>query len=143
MCEGRVRRGQSAESFGHEFAQLVERMYRLQGEMSNYHILRFEDLTQDPLTFLKRLYQLAGLDVGQLKKVRLLARPITTKDGDRKITMKGGNKKISWYSFDELTAYIRPEINTNQRTLLSKEDRETFLRLAGSTMEKVGYDADR
>ena len=143
MCEGRVRRGQTAADFGQEFVRVVERMYQLQTEMSNYHVLRFEDMTADPLGFLKKLYHLAGLDVGQLKKVRLLARPITTKEGDRKVTMKGGDRRISWYSFDELTAYIRPEINTNQRTLLSKEDRETFMRLAGPTMEKAGYGTDR
>ena len=139
MCEGRVRRAQSAEKFGKEFTTIVEQMIRFGGEMSNYHILRFEDLVQDPIAFLRKLYGLVGLEIGDLRKVRLLARPITTKEGDRKVTMKGGNKKISWYTFDELTHYIRPDINSNQRTLLSEADRSTFLRLAGATMEKMGY----
>jgi len=142
LLEGRVRRGQSASGFAMEFSAVTERMLQLSEEMKNFHLLRFEDLVSDPVLFLRKVYDLAGLNVGDVRKVRMLTRPITDSKGNRSITMKGGNRELAWYTFEQFRQYIRPEINTNQAKLLSREDREAFVRVAGRMMERLGYAVD-
>jgi hypothetical protein len=141
LLEGRVRRGQTAEGFGQEFTAVTGKMLQLSREMNNYHLLRFEDLVADPVGFIHKVYTLAGLNIGELKKVRLLSRPITDSKGNRSITMKGGNREVAWYTLDQLREYIRPDINVNQSKLLSNEQAGAFLRIAGGMMENLGYES--
>jgi len=139
LLEGRIRRGQRAEHFGQEYKAVVSKMLDLQDKMPNYHVVRFEDMVTDPVGFIKRIYECAGADLNEVKKVRLMARPITQKDGQREITMKGGYRQVRWYAVDELKDFIKPNINKNQEKLLKPEDKQQFINIAGEAMERAGY----
>jgi hypothetical protein len=137
-CEGRTRRGRSAEAFGHVYHAVAGKMLSLEKEMPNFHLFKYEDMVAKPLEFLDRLYELAGLEKNEVPKIRLLSRPITDKDGQR-VILKGGDRQVVWYTYDELRGYIRTDINENQIKQLSPADRSAFLSVAGPMMERLGY----
>jgi len=138
LCEGRTRRGGSAERFAYVFNAVVNKMLILSTEMDNYHILRYEDMVLNPLNFMQRVYTLARLDRSKVAKVRMESRPVMGADGTRSL-LRGSLKRLYWYTYDELRGYIRTDVDDNQIRQLSPMNRKTFLSLAGGTMERLGY----
>jgi len=140
-CEGRTRRGGSAERFGHVYSAVVKKMLALAGEMPNYHVLRYEEMVSQPIEFMRKVYGLVGLDPAEVPKVRLESRPVTDRQGAR-VILKGSQRRVYWYGLDDLRGYIRSDINENQIRQLLPADREKFLSLARKTMEQLGYPVD-
>jgi hypothetical protein len=138
ICEGYVRRGGSAKGFAELYVRVAERMLHLQREIPGYQVLRYEEMVADPIGFLGKIYSIAGLDLKEVPKIRMLTRPITDKDGQRVIT-KGGYRQVIWYTPDELRKTVRSDINENQIRQLDGESKRAFLSVAGPMMERLGY----
>ena len=138
ICEGYVRRGATPEMFGNLYNVVGEKMLEVSEKIPHYHILRYEDMVADPVTFLRKVYPLADLNIDEVPKFRVLTRPITDKDGKR-VLMKGEFRQVLWYPLNELKASIRSDINENQIRQLGAENKARFLSVAGKTMEKLGY----
>lgn len=140
LCEGYVRRGDSAERFGQIYEQVCSKLIEDEQRLPNYHILKFEDMMNDPLSFLERLYALAGLDIARIDKIRLQAKQSMDKDGVRRHTL-GTDVfgEVRWFSKDQLSTRFRKDVNDNQIARLSEADKEAFLRHARRSMEHFGY----
>lgn len=138
VCEGRVRRGYSAEVFAHDYNKIIDKMFALEAEMPNYHIFRFEDMLADPLAMLHRLYELAGLEVSALKKVRLESKATLDSSGKHVLT-KGRDRQVFWYELSDLNRHIKKDVNKNQLRNIKPEDKSIFLSIAGETMERLNY----
>lgn len=138
VCEGHVRRGRTAEEFGHMYKRLVTRMLEDAARLEYYHIVRFEDMISDPLRLLDKIYQLAGLSVNELQKVRLQLKPTVDRRGHHGLA-GGYDRQVIWYDVDDLHSHFRPEVDENQVSQLAPGDREAFLRIAQVTMEHLGY----
>ena len=138
ICEGRVRRGSSSVKFAHDYNTIVNKMHAYNEQMSNYHILKYEDMVTAPIDFLKQVYQIADLDVSSVEKIRLESKPIMDETGQHGLT-KGHNRQVFWYDLEDVNKHIRSDINENQIKQLKPKDRDKFLSIAGSTMEKLGY----
>jgi hypothetical protein len=138
ICEGYVRRGGSAEGFGHLYNRVAARMLHLREVIPGYEIFRYEDMTDDPLGFFHKVYLSAGLDAAKVPKIRQLARPVTDKDGTRVIS-KGRYRELVWYEPEEFRRTVRSDVNDNQIRQLDRSSRNEFLHVAGQTMERLGY----
>jgi len=140
VCEGHVRRGWHAYSYGTVYDGLVSRMLADAERMSNCHLVRFEDLLSAPDDFVARLYDLCGLDLSEVAQFRMERMPTVQKDGQWKMRFDDvAENSIRWFPRRELREHIEPDVDRNQIALLSDEQRDGFLETASDVMERVGY----
>lgn len=139
ICEGSLRRRYTAEEIGTEYHTVVSRMLMYRDTMPNYHILRYEEMVSDTAAFTKKLYQLAGLDIGEVPKFRLEARPVTTADGKHERLKGSYDRQLFWYELENIQQHVRSDVNENQIKKLPAEEKKKFLAIAGGMMEQLGY----
>ena len=131
ICEGQVRRGKNAAAYGRRYALTCEQMLADAKRISDFHLLRYESLTEDTLGSASDIYRRANLDESQLEKFRLVVGADGRTGGDA--------DRLRWYRADEFAAEIRPSFDDEQIGKLSQKDRNAFLHEAGSVMKKLGY----
>jgi hypothetical protein len=108
--------------------------------ITNYHILKFEEMVSDPVGFMKIIYEYSGLDFAKVEKVRLQAKRSMNEDGTRSYTFGGSkDRETHWFALKELRNYVRKGVNENQIDRLSPQDKDAFLRQARRSMEILGY----
>lgn len=140
LCEGYVRRGWKSADVGRMYEKVCQKIITDSQTLNRYHIVRFEDMVSDPLSFMEKIYSLADLDIQAVPKVRLQAKRSMDKDGTRKYTFGGSkDRETHWFDIDELDKFVRKDVNANQADQLSVEDRETFFREASKSLEFLGY----
>lgn len=120
------------------YRRLVSRMLEDAARLEDYHVVRFEDIISHPVRLLRKIYQLAGLDVDKLRKVRLQLKPTVDRQGRHGLA-GGYDRRVVWYDLDDLPSRFRPDVNENQIRQLTPGDREAFLRIAQVSMERLGY----
>jgi len=138
LCEGLMRRGRSVESCAELYRRLVDKMLSDSERNERYRIVRFEDILRDPLGEMASLYQHAGLDLEQVEKIRLQSRPTLSRSGEHRLE-RGTEGQLVWYTKDEARSHFHPDIDAIQAAKLSAADRDSFLKVAGTTMERLGY----
>jgi hypothetical protein len=138
ICEGFVRRGGKAEKFAQIYKLVVEKMLEYNAQMPNYHIVRYEDMVNNPLEFLHEAYENAQLDIKQLQKVRFQSKAVMGRQGKYNL-LKGSDRQVFWYDLADMRKHIKPDINENQIQQLRTRDKSKFISIAGETMEKLGY----
>jgi hypothetical protein len=143
LCEGYVRRGIAAEDCAQMYRLLVGKMFSDASRLRNYHIVRFEDLTRDPVAAMQVLYRHARLDFEAVEKVRmqLQFRPTTSISGEHRLE-RSFDRQIAWYAKADLPSLFRTDIDRIQAARLSARHREAFLKIAGDTMEMLGYSSE-
>lgn len=140
LCEGYVRRGRTAEAVGRMYETVCQKMIHDSQTIPNYNIVRFEDMVSDPLSFMKKIYSFAGLDINNISKVRLQAKRSMDKNGTRKYTFGGvKDRETHWCDIEDLDKFVRKDVNENQANQLSPQDRDAFLQQAKKSMEYFGY----
>ncbi len=140
LCEGYVRRGWKAEEVGKMYNVICQRMILDSQHIPRYHIVRFEDMVSDPVSFMKKVYSYSGLDISKVSKVRLQAKRSMDKDGIRRYTFGGSNdREIHWFDIEELNNYVRKDVNKNQAYFLSPEDKRIFNEQAEKSLKSLGY----
>lgn len=138
ICEGYVRRGHSAESIAEIYRSVVQRMLKSNAEMSNYHLLYYEDMVKNPLEFMHMTYNLVELDIKKVRKVRLQSKKIMNAEGSRS-RLEGRDRQVFWHEPSQLHKHIKQDVNENQIRQLSENDKARFLSIAGDVMEELGY----
>jgi hypothetical protein len=140
ICEGHIRRRHSAEAFGQMYEAVCQKMIHDSQTVPRYHLVRFEDMISNPIEFMEKIYSYAGLDMSQVKKVRLRAKASMSKDGVRRHTF-GGRKdwEYEWFHISEMKNILRGDVNENQINRLSEKDKKIFLEQAGESMRSLGY----
>ncbi len=135
VCEGHVRQGKSASKVGRLYRLMVEKMLADRQCSPNFHVIRFEDLSQQPLQYLKHLIVRLGLNPFQLNHVHL-DRPTQPTDFNLE-SIETTNQQ--WTKLSDLPQQLDPDADDRQIRQLRPTHREQFLREAGSTMEQLGY----
>ena len=140
LSEGFLRRGWTAEEFGLLYENVCQKMIHDSTVFPNYKIVRFEDLLTDPVKVLKQIYEHSRLDVNQVSKFKLQAKPSMDKDGKRRYTFGGEvNRERHWFPLNEIPSCLRRDVNENQIAQLTDENRRLFLNGARASMEFFGY----
>jgi hypothetical protein len=138
VCEGHVRRGHSPEDVGKRYQLLVDKMCDDANQLARYELLRFEDILNQPIETLNRVYLHAGLDITKVGKIRVHARRVMDAHGNHRLI--GENEwELTWIEQYQLERFLQRNVDENQARMLSYPDRNVFLRHAGDAMERLGY----
>ncbi|MCA9215876.1 MAG: sulfotransferase [Planctomycetales bacterium] len=139
VCEGHVRRGQSPREVGERYQKLVDKMCDDAHQLARYEIFRFEDILNQPIETLNRVFLHAGLEISKLDKIRVHTRRVMDAHGNHRLRKGKYEWELAWISLDQLEDYLDRNVDANQAKLLSYSDRNEFLRYAGAAMERLGY----
>jgi len=138
ICEGFTRRGSSVEKIAQIYKLVVEKMLEHNAQMSNYHIVRFENMVTSPGESIRQMYKQAELGINELGKIRLQSKSVMDRHGNYGLR-KGRDRQVFWYNISDLHEHMLPDIDNNQIRQLSLSNKTKFLSIAGETMEKLGY----
>jgi hypothetical protein len=138
LCEGYVRRGGKPQDCAEMYRLLVGRMQDDASRLKNYHIIRFEEVVRDPIGAAEEIYKHAGLDFAEVDKVRMQLKPTLSSAGEHRLE-RGADRQVVWYAKTDLPHHFRMDIDRIQATRLSPADRQAFLKIAGGTMDMLGY----
>jgi hypothetical protein len=141
ICEGHLRRGRSAAEIGWRYNLLVRKMISDAEKDPNYHLIRFEDLLQNPWQTLQAAYARAGLDASLVQQVRMQARRVMDAQGNHRLCGKQ-EWELMWLKPPALDSYLQRDVDKNQIKRLSKVDQRAFLQHAAEAMEMLGYTAE-
>ena len=140
LCEGFMRRGWTVERFGKMYARVCNQMIEESKWMPRYHILRFEDILDNPAAAIEEAYEWLGLEMLPGMKFRLQSKRSMDKNGQRSYLFGGEkDREVFWFPMEELKEHLRPDVNQNQIAQLSKQDKEVCLDLIREPMEYFGY----
>ena len=139
LCDSYIRRGSSAKEFGQIYEWISQKMISDETSLRNYYIVRFEDLLNDPISFVKDVYIKAGLDLTQVGKFGLKAKTSIDKDGVRKLMFGSFAGERVWVPLERLGDHIRKDVDKNQIDRLRPEEIREFLKYANNSMKYFGY----
>jgi hypothetical protein len=134
VCEGHIRRGSTASEYGKLYARVCGQLLSDSRRLDNFHLFRYEELTQDTLKTSERIFELADLDSGCVPKFRL----VVGNEGDRGRT-GGSAVDLRWFSPQEFAETITPGVDEEQIQKLSSRSRDEFLQEAGDILNSLGY----
>jgi len=139
LYEGHKRHGisNSPAEFAEFYRRLAQRMIVDSQRFASYHIIRFEDILENPLAAMKQSYQQAGLKFEAVDKIRLKAKEHLHADGKRYSDYEVG--KHYWFEFDQLDQIIEPAINIYQSHNLTNQEKDAIRSLAESCMTYFDY----
>lgn len=140
LCEAYLSYGMvsSAVEFGKIYQKVTQKMIQDNRRLERYYIVKFEDIVNDPVKLLKLLYSYAKLDLNGIEKIRLKAKPHYNEKGNT-ITKYPSGTKV-WLSFDQVNAFLDPNINEYQINKLSEDDKSSFMNIAHESMNYFSYE---
>ncbi len=139
LCESYVRRGSSAQEVGQMYESVCQKMIEDEASLDHYYIVHFENLLNDPISFVKDIYTKANLDLAQVRKFGLKAKSSMDNDGTRRLMFGEREGERVWVPLDRLCDHLRADVDDNQIDHLRPEVREEFLKYAGASMKHFGY----
>lgn len=139
VCEGRIRRGISLAEAANTYQKVARRMHDDEQNLKNYHVYRYEDLVANPKDTLKQIYKACRLDSAKCKYIRLVNTPTMDKDGVHRLRESGMLNDISWHAIDELDDHVQKDVNTNQISRLSEQEKADIVKIAGDALRLYGY----
>ena len=142
LLEGRIRRGtiKSVENFAWRYRALAESFLLKKNKYKNYHIFAVEDLMRDPLQAGSKLFDLVGLQsTGVPLSIKAKMKGHYSKEGgyigrDSSIAERG------WLIQSQWVDYVNPEVDLIQQAKIAPSVKTRFVKIAGGTMESLGYD---
>ncbi|MEM9291341.1 MAG: sulfotransferase [Acidobacteriota bacterium] len=102
------------------------------------HLVRFEDLVQQPLESMQRLYAAADLDPSALQQLRFKTKPHYRRDGSHGSDHPPGTHL--WLDFDEVPGFLVPDINRRQASQLEDAERRWVEEATAEVRERAGYE---
>ncbi|MCO5187160.1 MAG: sulfotransferase [Anaerolineae bacterium] len=139
LYESHKRRGiaQSAEAFAQFYNTLINRMVADRDRIASYHLVRFEDLLADPIAVAQRVYGLAGLDWGQIEKLRFKAKAHMSANGTHGSDYAVGSHY--WFAPADVYQLLDPNINRHQVAQLDAAERDRVLQLTAASRNLLDY----
>ena len=137
LDESRVRRQTFAEAgkFGVLYKLMIDEMQRQAETLPNCHLMRFEDLLEDPVSFIDRLFELVGEDLSLMPSIRLRAKAHYDAAGN----YVEADGQHAWLPRENIFDHVNPEITAKQVERLSPKDRDAFLKGASGAMTALDY----
>ncbi|TCK19480.1 sulfotransferase family protein [Thiogranum longum] len=143
MCEGHIRRGVSLAKIAQDYERGCQRIIADSKKIPNYHIFRFEDLLESPRDVFEQIFGYAGLDVGQIRKVRLENKKTVGKDGGHTYTYEQDQEGLIWYPIEKFMDHFKADVNRNQIERLTRRQIEDISDIAKTSLEYFTYDKPR
>jgi hypothetical protein len=127
----------SVVQFSEFYKRIVTKMMHDSDKYKNYHIIKFEEIVSDLLGSISKLYKLASLEFGEIKKIRFKAKPHFQKDGKHNSPFKSG--RHYWFAAENINDYIEPSINDFQARRLTDNEKNALNRLLNDQLKQLNY----
>lgn len=131
--------GTSVDSFAAFYNQMIVHMQSECASRKGMHILRFEDVLNDPLGTAHQVYSWCNLDMGKVSKLRFKAKPHMQADGSHRTEYQEG--RHYWFAFNELDSMLDSEVNQHQVSKLSLLEVDRLHALTRDACQSLGYSA--
>jgi hypothetical protein len=138
LSEGHIRRGVSVSKIAQLYEKGCQKMIDDAMNMKNYHIFRYEDILNNPLDTLKRIYECADLSIDQVDKIRFVTKPVMTAEGQRSLHGMDSDQLI-WYDLKNFASFLQVDVNEYQINRLSENQKQSILKHAYITMKYFSY----
>ncbi len=127
----------SVSEFVGFYRRIAERMVQDRQRYSNYHLIRFEDILAQPIDILRQVYSQANLPLDRIRKVRMKAKAHFNQDGQHTSQYTVGQHY--WFTFDQVSTFLEPNINDYQIDRLGRAEREAILQGTAGIRQILGY----
>jgi len=138
ICEGWMRRGVKPEVAGEKFQRISEFMIRKSMEYPNTMTIKFEDVLRDPFKAATSLFEFVKLNPKTVGKLRLKVKKSLSDKRDHTVRYGKENKKY-WLDSGEVKEFLNQDIDQVQINSLNKNDKLTFEKASGKSLEFFGY----
>lgn len=138
VAEGKIRRGESATQAGTTYTEFAEAIDRLRECHSQFKLVRFEDLLEDPLKTSRELFAFANVAQTDLSDFRLKSKRFVRENGAHEVSFGVEGRKV-WFTAEELLTVLSSNVNSSQQELLSLKHRKEFEQYGRRGMELLGY----
>lgn len=141
VIEGHIRREYTLEKIAQHYQDGVQKILSDAENIPRYHVMTFEDVLNDPVGELHKLYEYCDLPMDAVSKIRMQTKPIVTASGDAKFVHGTKKKQMIWIDPSELVDFVDPSVTQNQINRLSDEQKAKIKAIAGESLEAMGYTA--
>lgn len=138
VCNGWVRRGQSAKEAGIMYDTLGRINIRNRKENNKYTTIKFEDILSDPFGIAEKLFKFCELDPVSLDKLRLKSTKTVAADGAH-TTSYGKEQSKYWFDRNQIFDLLDTSINKKQTSFLKEKDISDFEKEAGYVLDYYNY----
>lgn len=128
----------SPAEFAHFYNAIAGRMLADAARLDGYHIVRFEDLVSEPISWTKTLCAWAGLDFDKIEKLRFKAKAHMQANGRHTTSFTTG--RHYWFALDEVHTILDPGVNSYQMSRVETTEQEQLLSLTATIAGHLGYD---
>ncbi len=139
VCEGHIRRGANLLETAQLYEKCCQKMISDSKELEKYRIFRYEDLLQEPLQTLRKIYEFADLDMNLVPKVRFVNNKIITAEGKHQYVDGVEQGTLIWYGLENFHQFLDPGLNENQIKRLTKGQKKIILEQARNSLEHFSY----
>lgn len=129
--------GVSPEKFAAFYLRMIQKMCADAERWDFYHILRFEDIVSDPRKAIRKIYELAGLEIDKAPQMRFKAKPHMQANGNHATPFREG--RHYWFSYDEIPQMLEPEVNRHQVSKLDPKELDRIRSLTSNVRSRLGY----
>ena len=97
-----------------------------------------EDILTDLFTMSSNLFKFAELEPQKLEKIRLKSKKVVKSSDVHEVSFGTKDKKY-WFTADQISQILDPEINTKQISNLTSEQIKEFNSIAEHQISEFGY----
>ena len=140
LFESYARRGiiNDPAHFARFYSRLATRMLDDVDQLECCHLVRFEDILNDPVEVTQRVYRLAGLDFLSLRGLRFKAKSHFRADGTYGTDRE--RNRHHWIALANAKAFLEPDVNNVQRERVVPTQAEVVMKRTGAVRRRLGYD---
>ena len=139
VVEGHLRRKYSLDEIARNYERGIQQILHYSEELPNFHIVRFENVLNEPLNQLERIYTLCGLDIGKITKVRMETKAVINKAGEHTFIHGTSHKVMIWMEPEQIHSFLDPSVTKNQIRRLTEDQLAQIRALAGKSLQQLGY----
>lgn len=138
VAEGHSRRGVSIQESAKNYASIGRYMKEIITRYDRCTIIKFEDILADPFNISSNLFRFLGFKLQKLEKIRLKSKKVIQNSDKHEVSFGIKDKKY-WFSRDQITQIIDPEINKKQISTLTSDQIKEYNNIAGKQLAEFGY----
>lgn len=138
IAEGHARRGISIKKSAENYVSIGRYMKSMEKKYNRCIIIKFEDILTDLFTMSSNLFKFAELEPQKLEKIRLKSKKVVKSSDVHEVSFGTKDKKY-WFTADQISQILDPEINTKQISNLTSEQIKEFNSIAEHQISEFGY----
>jgi hypothetical protein len=139
LCESHIRRGTDPVEAATAWRVACDQMIRYADRYESFRLIRFEDMARDPISTFDEISRHSKLDPDRIQTIRWVAKKAIDAGGRHAGADGTAEQRLEWFPKSELPERFVRGVDSNQIRLLTDQQREMVLRVAGDTLKRLSY----